>query len=244
MSAQAPDFAQLFASRQAADQTAREAPASFAAGAHFWATVRTSSALSERMQELVLVALHGTVSSLNAEPLRRQIPSALAAGASPRDVLDVLFTVVGVANHALYFAVPVLQRELDAMDHPQRDCPPMSDHAEQIKQEFIRRRGVWNAQRDVIARMMPEYFEALSDLTLEPWAQGSLDPKERELICIAIDCTVTHMYEPGLALHIRQALRQGASREEILAVFQLAASTGLEGYLQGAQVLFGDRANR
>ena len=50
---------------------------------------------------------------------------------------------------------------------------------------------------------------------------------------------MTHMFEPGLAIHIRQALQNGASREEILEVFQLAAATGLEGYILGADTLFG-----
>ena len=71
------------------------------------------------------------------------------------------------------------------------------------------------------------------------WKDGTLTRKERELICIAIDCTVTHMFEPGLALHIRGALQHGATREDILHVFQLASLTGLETYIQGAEALFG-----
>ena len=86
--------------------------------------------------------------------------------------------------------------------------------------------------------MMPEYFAGLAQLTMKPWKNGALTGKERELICIAIDCTVTHMFEPGLAIHIRQALQKGASRQEILEVFQLAAVTGLEGYILGAEALY------
>lgn len=46
------------------------------------------------------------------------------------------------------------------------------------------------------------------------------------------------MYEPGLAMHIRNALQHGASREEILEVFALASVSGLEGYILGAETLF------
>jgi alkylhydroperoxidase/carboxymuconolactone decarboxylase family protein YurZ len=191
------------------------------------------------MKELVLVALHATVTSLNAEGTRRHVRRALDAGATASDVLDVVLTIVGTANHALYFAVPVLMRELKAAGREDAEPPPVSARTQEIKEEFIRTRGVWNEQRDVIVQTMPEYFAALSKVATASWKDGSLTRKERELVCIAIDCTVTHMFEPGLVLHIRCALEHGATRQEILDVFQLAALTGLETYVQAAEALFG-----
>lgn len=90
----------------------------------------------------------------------------------------------------------------------------------------------------MIARMMPDYFAALSQISTESWKNGTLTDKERELICIAVDCSVTHMFEPGLVIHIRHALQKAATRDEILEVFHLAALTGLEGYILGAESLF------
>jgi len=195
------------------------------------------------MKELVLLSLHGTVTALHAPGIQRHVQRALDAGASAQDVLDVLLTITGVANHALYFAVPVLMRELEAAGDGQAALPDITDAAQAIKDAFIRTRGTWNPQRDVIARMMPQYFAALSKVSTVTWQHGSLTRKERELICIAIDCTVTHMFESGLALHIRCALQHGASKAEILAVFQLAALMGLESYIGGAQTLFGQEAD-
>jgi alkylhydroperoxidase/carboxymuconolactone decarboxylase family protein YurZ len=218
------------------DQTA---PALHAAAAAFWKSALEPGALSPRMKQLVLVALHGTVTSLHSPGIERHVGRALDAGATAQDVLDVLLTIAGVANHALYFAVPVLMRELHASGHPDGEMPEASAQALAIKEEFIRTRGVWNEQRDVIVRMMPKYFAALSKISTVTWVDGSLSRKERELICIAIDCTVTHMFEPGLALHIRCALEHGATRAEILDVFQLASLTGLESYIRGAEAMFG-----
>jgi alkylhydroperoxidase/carboxymuconolactone decarboxylase family protein YurZ len=84
---------------------------------------------------------------------------------------------------------------------------------------------------------MPEYFQALTRISTDSWLGGSLTVKERELICIGIDCTVTHNYEPGLRLHIRRALQHGASSAEILEVFQLAGLLGLEGYVIAGRAL-------
>lgn len=232
------DLAAVFTSRQVDDDLKATAPSTYGAAARFWRSANTRPALSPRMRELVLVALHGTVTSLHGEGVRRHAGRALAAGATKPEVLDVLLTITAVANHALYFAVPVLMRELKAVGHAEAELPPITPEAQAIKDEFLRVRGFWNEQRDVIARAMPEYFSALSELSTETWKNGVLTDKERELVCIAIDCSVTHMFEPGLAMHIRHALQHGAARDEILEVFHLASLTGLEGFILGADAMF------
>lgn len=217
----------------------RVSPEIHEAASQFWNSALGAGVLSPRLKELVLLALHATVTAIDSEGVRRHVRRAIAAGASELDVLDVLLTIVGAANHALYFAVPVLIRELQAAGHPDAEPPPAGAEAQAVKEEFIRTRGFWNEQREPILRLMPRYFAALSQVSTASWRRGSLTVKERELICIAIDCTVTHMYEPGLVIHIRNALKSGATREEILEVFQLASVIGLEGYILGAQALFG-----
>lgn len=233
------DIAGAFDTAKIAARLQVASPATYKAAERFWRTALTPKALDARMKELVLVALHATVTALDAQAVRRHVGRALEAGASHADILDVLITITGVGNHALYFALPILTRELQAMDHPDASLADMTTETQTIKEEFIRARGFWNEQRDVIARAMPEYFAALSDISTESWKNGTLAVKERELICIAIDCSVTHMFESGLTIHIRNALNSGASRDEILEVFALASVTGLEGYLLGADALFG-----
>jgi alkylhydroperoxidase/carboxymuconolactone decarboxylase family protein YurZ len=232
------DFAAAFSSADVARRLEQAAPGAYAAAAGFWRSAHVAPALTPRMRELVLVALHGTVTSLHGPGVRRHVQRALAAGATEQDILDVLLTIVGAANHALYFALPVLMRELERSGHPEAALPPVTPEAQAIKEDFIRARGFWNEARDNIVRLMPDYFAALSRLSTEPWKHGSLTEKERELVCIAIDCTVTHMFEPGLAIHITHALQKGASREEVLEVFHLASVLGLEGYILGAETLY------
>lgn len=238
----ASDIGSIFSSQTVAAKLRAAAPSNYAAAQRFWRSAQDASALAPRVKELVLLALHATSTALDSDGVRRHASRALAAGASEQDIFDVLLTIVGIANHALYFAVPVLMRELQSLGHPDAELPPITAESEAIKQEFIRVRGFWNEQRDVIVRAMPDYFAALAQLSAEPWTNGSLTDKERELVCIGIDCTVTHMYEPGLVIHIRGAVKQGATRAEILEVFQLAAMTGLSGYILGAEALYGHNA--
>ena len=235
-------LAAVFNDNEVARRLEQASPSIYEAADRFWRSAQAAPALTARMKELVQIALHATVTTLHAEGVRRHVRRALTAGATEQDVLDVLITIVGAANHALYFAVPVLMRELKAAKHPEAEAPAVTPESQAIKDEFIRTRGFWNEQRDIIVRAMPQYFAALSHLSTEPWKNGTLTEKERELVCIAIDCTVTHMFEPGLAIHIRHALEKGASRDEILEVFHLAAVTGLGGYILGAEALYSGEA--
>ena len=78
----------------------------------FWSSVYASPYLSLRMKELVMIALHGSSSSLNRDALSRHVKRALAVGASETDIMDVLTTIIPLANHPLYIGIPVLQDEL------------------------------------------------------------------------------------------------------------------------------------
>jgi alkylhydroperoxidase/carboxymuconolactone decarboxylase family protein YurZ len=237
--AHSADLNNVFSGPEVGAQLAQVAPTLHKAASRFWQSAHEPSALSPRMKELVLVAMHSTVTTLNAQGTQRHVRRALEAGATPLDVLDVLVTIAPTANHALYFALPVMMKELKVVaDGADAELPEPTPEAQAIKDEFIRTRGVWLAQREAIFRLMPKYFAALSNLSTASWKDGSLSRKERELIAVAIDCIVTHMFEPGLAMHIRCALEHGAIREEVLDVFQLASLMGLETYIQGAEALF------
>lgn len=231
-------LSELIANGRVVEPLRAASPTAYAAAEGFWRSGSESSALSPRMRELVLLALNATPTTLHGEGVKRHVDRAKAAGASDRDVIDVLITIAGVSNHALYWSLPILVRELQAAGRP-ADFP-LTPAAQKIKEDFIRERGFWNEQRDVIARTMPDYFAALNELSTESWKNGSLSNKERELICIAIDCTITHMYEPGLVIHIRNALKQGATVQEILAVYHLTALTGITSYVLGAEALFSE----
>lgn len=220
------------------------APGYAAALSTFWTTALAREHLSPRLAELILLALHASASSLNVEAIRRHVARARAAGASEADVLDVLVSIVGIGIHALYFAVPILMQELEAAGREDATVPPPRADIAAFRDEFVRTRGFWNDQRDVIARLLPDYFIALAQLSMEPWKAGSLSAKEREFLYIAIDCSITHAHAPGLAMHIRHALGYGATREEILAIFQLAGAMGVEGFVVGAGTLLSDSESR
>ncbi len=118
-----------------------------------------------------------------------------------------------------------------------------SDSVAQLKQKFIEERGYWAPFWDDLARLDPEYFEAYLNLSAIPWKNGVIPAKYKEFIYIAIDASTTHLYEPGLRVHIRNALRSGATMEEILEVLELVSGLGIHACTMGLPVLVEEAAN-
>lgn len=106
-----------------------------------------------------------------------------------------------------------------------------------LKEAFIRERGYWNSVWDHLIEFSPQFFQAYFELSAVPWRHGSIPPKYKELIYIALDASPTHLYEPGLRIHIRNALREGATPAEIVEVLELATTVGIHAVTVGVPAL-------
>ena len=64
-----------------------------------------------------------------------------------------------------------------------------------------------------------------------------ISPKDVELLSIAFDASVTHMYAPGTRRHIKSALKLGATMEEIMEVLKLCVVQGVQACNLGVPIL-------
>jgi alkylhydroperoxidase/carboxymuconolactone decarboxylase family protein YurZ len=69
------------------------------------------------------------------------------------------------------------------------------------------------------------------------YGSGVLPAKEIELLSIAFDASFTHMYAPGTRRHIQNALKAGASIEEIFEILKICASQGIQTCNLGVPIL-------
>ena len=132
--------------------------------------------------------------------------------------------------HAANTGVPILLEELAAAGRPVDLDSPLSDRQEEIKREFTEKRGYWNSFWDGFPVLDSEFFAAYTAMSSHPWEHGTLEPKVKELIYCAFDASTTHMFRPGLRQHVANALRYGASAEELMEVFELASGIGVESF--------------
>ncbi len=88
-------------------------------------------------------------------------------------------------------------------------------------------KGDWNPLWDQLRELDPQFMEAYLAFRSVPHKNGPLPQKYKELIMIAINAATTHLYAPGVRRHMQNALKHGASREEILEVIQLTTVMGI-----------------
>ena len=88
-------------------------------------------------------------------------------------------------------------------------------------------RGDWNPLWDQLRQLDPEFMEAYLAFRSVPHRKAHLPEKFRELVMVAINAATTHLYAPGVRRHIRNALKAGATREEVLEVIQLTTVMGI-----------------
>jgi len=88
-------------------------------------------------------------------------------------------------------------------------------------------RGDWNPLWEQFRELDPEFLEAYLAFRSLPQSNGPLEQKHKELILIAINAATTHLYAPGVRRHIQNALKAGASMEEILETIQLTTVMGI-----------------
>ncbi len=103
--------------------------------------------------------------------------------------------------------------------------------------EAQRATGDWNPMWDLMQEMDPEYLEAFLAFRAVPQRKGPLEQKYKELIFIAINAATTHLHGPGVRRHIQNALRSGATKEEILEVIQLTTIMGIHSMTLAAPIL-------
>lgn len=115
--------------------------------------------------------------------------------------------------------------------------PDLTERQKQLRDQFIAERGYWNPFWDGMLGLDAEFFSAYLQFSSVPWKTGTLEPKFKELIYVAIDASTTHLYEPGLRQHIRNAIKYGATREEVMEVLELVSVLGIHACTMGVPVL-------
>lgn len=71
---------------------------------------------------------------------------------------------------------------------------------------------------------MSEITKAYTELMKAMYKEGTLKPKEKELISLGI--SIFARCESCIALHVKRALNVGATKEEIISVCAVAISMG------------------
>lgn len=211
-------------------------PNFFEAYLNFSAVPWRTGSLEPKIRELIYVAIDAATTHLYEPGLRAHIQNALRYGATKEEIMEVYECVSVLGIHTCTMGVPVLMEELERAG--KGGAPNgLTPRQEQLKADFQRKRGYWSSFWDGLLLLDPDFFEAYLQFSSVPWQKGALEPKVKELIYAAIDVATTHLYEPGLRAHIGNALRYGATKEEIMEVYELVSVLGIHTCTMGIPVL-------
>lgn len=83
----------------------------------------------------------------------------------------------------------------------------------------------------------PPFFKASLTLASVPRKKSHLSRKDQALIALAIDSAATHLYAPGIRIHVSTALKEGASVHEVLEVIELSSTLGIHACNIGVPLL-------
>ena len=108
---------------------------------------------------------------------------------------------------------------------------------EALKQAYIKARGYWVDWTEGILRFSPGFLDLYARYGGHPAATGPLSPLMCELIYVALDASSTHLFESGLVLHMRYAMRHGATAAQVMEVLAMATAQGLGGTRVGIDIV-------
>jgi alkylhydroperoxidase/carboxymuconolactone decarboxylase family protein YurZ len=194
----------------------------------------TSGVLPVKLIELICIALQSSSTNLNADGTRRHIRAALAAGATREEILMVIKCSCLLPIHSCSLGAPILLEEAKAAGvkpagRGQGEPTPFCDKMRAI--------GQWNTAWDPFFELDPVWTDQFFATTIGVYQGGLMSAKDIELLSLAYDASITHMYAPGTRRHIKGALDAGATMEEIMEVLKLCVASGSEAVQMAVPIL-------
>lgn len=119
-----------------------------------------------------------------------------------------------------------------------REKPPLTAEEERIKAAFEEEIGYWLPVYDDALRLDPVFFDHYRELVAHTYRdRGGLDRKTKELLLLAINSAVHHLYDDGVKVHLENAFDHGATFEEVREVFQRTSGQGAHAITDGIPIL-------
>jgi len=212
-------------------------PAFLEAYMHYSAAPLKTGALEPKMKELIFIAIDASTTHQHKQGLKVHLGNAKRYGATKEEIMEVyqIASVQGI--HTLMLGVPMLIEEMKGMGRGQEVQRQLTPRQVELKQHFTETTGYWSHLLDGVLSLSPDFFETYLGLSTPPYKNQVLSPKNRELIYIAVASSSTSLYGPDLRIHIKQALKHGATIDEILETYMCTSVLGIHALTLGVPAM-------
>jgi alkylhydroperoxidase/carboxymuconolactone decarboxylase family protein YurZ len=193
------------------------------------------------VREFIYIAADSAATHMFTPGTRAHMRAALELGATEQQLMEVLELTSTLGIHAANIGVPLLLEVME--EQGLRSGPaPLDERRSRLKEQFTEARGYWHPFWDGLLELDPELFEAYTNFSAVPWRTGVLEPWVKELVYCAFDAAATHLYVPGLKVHMHNALRLGATPEQVMEVLEIVSVIGIHAAMEAAPVLLEEAA--
>lgn len=201
----------------------------------------SSEVLPQKFVELIGVALNAGTISLNPEGMRRHIRAALQAGATREQVLLVLKMASVMSFDACMLAAPIVLQEASVGELDAAGLGRAKRHNSQEEAtpaiEKMKALGRWNVDWDPVYDLAPVWTEQFMATAISIQSSDVLPAKDIQLLALAFQAPYVNIYTPSTRRHVKNALRAGATVEEIVEVLKLCVIQGVESCNLGVPIL-------
>lgn len=197
--------------------------------------------ISEKEKALLRVAITASPTHMYEEGTRLHISNAFDKGANVEEIKEVLELVSILGLHSTTEGMPYI---VDEFGVPEVDDSSVQEEKDEVRELFKESRGYWNEFWDGILQMDHKFLEKYTFLSGYPWNHGTLDPKLKEFIYIAIDVSTTHLYSLGMEQHLENAIDYGATREELVELIEFVSEQGYDAMDETMPILYEEAEKR
>ena len=178
--------------------------------------------LPRKVKELICVVMDAI--TYYEQGLRIHVRGALEHGATEEEILEALELCSILGSHYMSVHLPAFVDEVQKFEGG-KEALVTGDRAKELIERLERERGVMRPWRRMLAALDPDFMEMWHKATIHALVRkGALPRKVKEIICIVMDA-ITY-YEEGVRIHVRGALQNGASRQEVLETLELCSILG------------------
>jgi alkylhydroperoxidase/carboxymuconolactone decarboxylase family protein YurZ len=190
--------------------------------------------LPVKLVELISLGLSVSCTNLQSVAARQHMRAALRAGASREEILCILKCASLLAIHSCSLGAPLLLEEAKeiGVKSVQRETGAATPAVDKIREI-----GQWNEAWNPFYELDPVWTDEFMASGTDVYVGKVFSAKDLELISIAFDASITHMYAPGVRRHIKAALKAGATIEEIMEVLKICVAQGIYACVLGVPIL-------
>jgi alkylhydroperoxidase/carboxymuconolactone decarboxylase family protein YurZ len=172
-----------------------------------------------------LLALCANATEPNEAGFRSHLRQALEAGATKEEVLEALEVCALVGVRYGFAFLDVFVEEVEGNKGGQQESRPEKS-AEALIELMDREQGLPEQWRNIVAGRDPDYMQIYHDTVMHVFDhRKALPRKVKEIIAAYLDMSI--FCEPGFRYHVRQALKAGATGEQIFEMMELATMEGI-----------------